>query len=204
MISFVLVSLGWLVLGLGVGYLYGVRRTRVPWLRDVRKLEAAVEETSNALKSARMSEVILRSLRDGELGVDDLKSIDFELPPAVDPPEVEVSERYQPFRRLPYLRDIKTVGQMIPGDETWISLAFIRHRRHDAALFLRRMTPCGTQHSSQRARVRCLADSSFEIATDPGDTALPLGEFVFADPDSIWLKHVTVLRKQDRYVEGRT
>ena len=120
-----------LAVGVSLGFFGGYRRALGKWTADVRKLEGAVEEKAKALKSAEVDMQIVRALRSGEIGVDDLHDVGFEsvrqeatgaLAPKQDGDPM-------PFVKLPYKRNLGTIKGMIPGDEMWIAMGAIRHRK---------------------------------------------------------------------------
>ena len=145
-----------LAVGVSLGFFGGYRRALGKWTADVRKLEGAVEEKAKALKSAEVDMQIVRALRSGEIGVDDLHDVGFEsvrqeatgaLAPKQDGDPM-------PFVKLPYKRNLGTIKGMIPGDEMWIAMGAIRHRK-DGTPTLWNHTPCASKPTqSKRTRLR--------------------------------------------------
>ena len=189
-----------LVVGLGVGFSVGHRRALGKWTADVRKLEGAVEEKVKALKSAEVDVQIVRALRSGEIGVADLHEAGFEnvrqeATGALVALPVAPPSEYMTVVKLPYERALRTIAGMVPGDEVWISIVSVRHRR-DGTPTLWKNTACTPRATSQnRTRLR-FYDGKHELGVDPTDPSDAAGGITDA---TWWMDHTVVLRPEDRF-----
>lgn len=190
----------------GIGFAVGHRRSLAQWKSDVRRLEGTLEGQVKALKSAEVDQEIVRALREGDIGVDDLHSVGFEkvrqeatgniLEFAAPENEEESESEYQPFNPLPYKREISTLDGMTPRDQVWVSMSAIRHSGSGEVTMWTTAT-CSHLHSSaRRCRLRKLETGEYELAIDPGDPETASGGVTDA---SFIVKYVTVLRPEDRY-----
>ena len=193
-----------LIVGISIGFSAGHRRALGKWTADVRKLEGAIKEKVKALKSAEVDVQIVRDLRSGDIGLADLHEVGFEnvrqeatgalVAVAPEPPS-----EYMPFVKLPYERALTTIEHLVPGDEVWISMASIHHRR-DGRPTLWKNTPCSPRAiARRRCRLRYY-DGKHELGIDPTDPTDAAGSDQTVA--SWWIDFTVVLRPEDCYQEN--
>lgn len=191
------VGMAYLVVALGclmAGYFAGHLR----WSGVVRRLRMALLVESQQLREARSSVDLVKALHDGDIGIDDLREAGFDHVQQGRTGKLRGLRQsdYQPFSPLPYRRRVEYVGDMVPGDQVWVSLSEVRHRARDCAMVVSRDAVCSVRRSSERlARVRRTANGAYELAIDPNDTAR-VGTTIC---DGVVMTHVTTLRYDDCY-----
>jgi len=193
-----------LLLGLGAGVFTGYRRALKPWKNDVLRLEGSAQAAAKALGAAQIDVEIVRALREGTIGVEDLHEVGFEniqlqatgALKAIEPeaPSEETGE-YMPFVKLPYERACTKIEQMVPGDEVWISMTNVHHDT-SGRVRLWRTTACSpTATENNRCRLR-FYDQKHELGVDPTD---PIPASSLVTNANWWMDHVVVLRPEDRW-----
>lgn len=196
-----------LVAGIGIGFAANQKRLKDQWQADVRKLEAAVEEGAKALKGAEVDVEIVRALREGEIGLDDLQEVGFDnvqqegtgrlraLPPATT---VAAQAEYMEFVALPYERATYKIEDMVPGDEVWISLADVHHDRDGRPRLWKRTRCTPTPTKRNRTRLR-FYKGKHELGIDPDDPTHTSSTVTRAD---WWIDLTVILAPEDRWPEA--
>lgn len=205
-----------LALGIGVGFKVAKGRFEKTSEQALKELSEFVAQRNKALEAAQVDVEIVRALREGDLGVDDLHEIGFDkvrqeatgwrpsLPSSTEVPslpeaEEEQPSEYQPFQPLPYRRDIREIKNMTRGDEVWISTSTIGHNKHGEVTLWATSSCSSVQLDNCRCRLRMLSDGLLELAVDPDDTQEAFGGI---REGNLKVKYVTILRPEDRYGRG--
>lgn len=208
-----------LALGLGVGFKVAKAHLEKAASLAIEELSESVVQRGNALQAAQVDVEIVRALREGDLGIEDLHEIGFDevrqeatgwrpqlrgQEPEIVAEESELAETataraelgYQPFDPLPYRRDVQFLRNMTPGDEVWIQTVQIMHSRRGDVTLLNSAVCYSAPSEGHRCRLRMLRNGQLELAVDPEDTQEASG--AVSDGDRT-VKYLTSLRPEDRW-----
>lgn len=192
-----------LLLGGCVGFAVGTARLK----KETRKLEALMKSNAKELKAAEVDVEIVRALREGEIGIEDLQAVGFEkvrqeatgsaLALSSPVPVVEDEQKRMPFVPLPYKRNVSRLEHLVSGDEVWIRLGEVFHDR-DGCPCLWKATLCHPAPSRHvRTRVRYY-EGEHELGIDPDDPGQTMG---LVSNSGIFVDYVVTLRPEERWQE---
>lgn len=145
--------------------------------KEIQRLQGLIQERERSLKEAQTDQELIRALQEGEIGLKELREVGLASKETTSNDKQEAPPE-PVFTPLPYKRNIRTIRDMIPGDEVWISLSDVHHTPNGVPILHSNTSCCPVSSEGNRCRVRKLKSGELQLGFDPKDTALASGKIV--------------------------